>query len=123
MNTSPGAIFNMATSKKEPYNSDYPYSAFVVNRIASNYIDTLFQANELNQYHELDKHLQYDYLINSTRKKKRFRKAEKDYPDSSLALIKEYYGYNTKRALEVLDILNDEQVNKIKLKLDKGGMK
>jgi hypothetical protein len=122
MNVNPGAIFNMATYRKEQY-PDESYSAFVVNRIAANYIDTLFQANELNQYHELDQKLQYDYLLNSTRKKKRFRKTDKDYPDSKLDLIREYYGYNMKRAQEVFDILTDEQINKIQSKLDKGGMK
>ena len=123
MNVNPGAIFNMATYRKDPYQPEWPYSTFVVNRIACNYIDTLFQANELNRYHELDQHLQYDYLLNSTRKKKRFRKSDRDYPDTKLDLIREYYGYNVKRAQEVLDILTDEQINKIRIKLDKGGMK
>ena len=123
MSVNPGAIFKSATATKEPYDPDQPYSAFVVNRIASNYIDTLFQANQLNRFHELDQYLQYDYLLNSTRKKKRFRKTERDYPDQKLDLIREYYGYNMKRAQEVLNILTDEQINKIQSKLDKGGMK
>lgn len=119
----PSSIFNMATKYKQPYEPEWPYKPFLVNRIASGYIDTLFQANELNQRHELDQHLQYDYLLNSTRKKNRFRKYDREYPDKKLDLIKEYYGYNDKRAQEVLTILDDEQIKKIQVKLDKGGMR
>ena len=34
--------------------------------------DTLHQANEMNGYHFLDNQVQFQFLINSVRKKKRF---------------------------------------------------
>lgn len=35
--------------------------------------------------------------------------------------IKEYYGFNDKKAIHALEILNDEQIKKIKESLYKGG--
>lgn len=35
--------------------------------------------------------------------------------------VKEYYGYNDKKAIHALEILNDEQIKEIKKSLYKGG--
>ena len=67
-------------------------------------------------------HAQYDYYINSLRKKKRWSKwAKATAPSSDLELIKEYYNYNEQRAREVLDLLSESEIQKLRLKLSKGG--
>ena len=38
------------------------YNPFLVNRGLSNFIDTVFVANEMNQRHFMDKKMQYDFL-------------------------------------------------------------
>ena len=48
------------------------YPPYIVNRCFSGHIDTLMFANEMNKYHFFPKKLQYDFLINIVRKKKRF---------------------------------------------------
>ena len=77
--------------------------------------------NEINQLPHLDKRLQFDFLINSLRPRKRFTPWLKAKKLKNLEYVKEYYGYNNEKAKEALDILNDEQISAIKRKLDKGG--
>ena len=50
------------------------YSAFIVNRGLSFFMDTIFQVNEMNRNGHLDSRLQFDYLLNSIRQKKRYSK-------------------------------------------------
>ena len=57
-------------------NSKY-YNGFVVNRSLSYFSDTVFLSNEMNRLHHLDVKMQYDFLINIVRKKKRFSKWDK----------------------------------------------
>jgi hypothetical protein len=99
------------------------YVPYVVNKSLSYFIDTIFQANEMNVRHTSDKRLQFDFLLNSVRSKKRFSKWAKPEKLESIEVIKEYYGYNDERAKEVVNILCDADINKIKDKLDKGGAK
>jgi len=77
--------------------------------------------NEINQLHHLDKKLQFDFLINSLRPRKRFTPWLKAKKLKNLEYVKEYYGYNNEKAKVALDILNDEQISAIKIKLNKGG--
>ncbi len=48
------------------------YNSFMVNRGLSYFRDTVIYANEMNKHHHLDSRLQFDFLINIIRKKKRF---------------------------------------------------
>ena len=81
-------------------------------------------SNEMNGFHFLPKRMQFHYLLNSIRKKKRFggkwlsQKKVKD-----LEVIKEYYGYSNTKAKEALNLLSDSQIDEIKMSLSKGGRK
>lgn len=102
--------------------SDYGRSAFMVNRALSMNVDTVLYANEMNHHYELDALLQYDYFINSIRKKKRFGKwAKAPKAESNLELIKEYYNYNEQRAREALAIMTDEQLQDLQTRCGRGG--
>ena len=81
-------------------------------------------ANEMNFHHSLTKRLQFHFLLNSIRKRKRFGgKWTTTAKSKNLEYVKEYYGYGNAKAKSVLDILSDEQIEFIKNKLSKGGMK
>ena len=71
-----------------------------------------------------DKILQFDYLINSLRKQ--FRRSSKwlkpDFFDN-VEIVKEYFGYSTPKAKQALEILTEEQLDYIRFKLRKGGLK
>ena len=101
---------------------EYGGKCFIINRALSMNVDTIFYVNEMNANWLLDPLLQYDYYINSLRKKKRWSKwAKATAPSSNLELIKEYYNYNEQRAREVLDLLSESEIQNLRLKLSKGG--
>ena len=50
------------------------YVPFVINRSLSYFPDTVALANEMNRYGHLESRLQFAFLINTIRKRKRFSK-------------------------------------------------
>jgi len=97
------------------------YPSYIINKCIAPFPDSLMLVNEINQLHHLDKKLQYDFLINSLRTRKRYTPWMKAKKLKNLEYVKEYYGYNNEKAKSALDILNDEQISAIKIKLNKGG--
>ena len=115
-------------TKKNLMDSDDPmwkkkYNAFMVNKVLSFYSDTLMLANEMNRNYILDKDMQFHFLLNSIRKKKRYSPFLKPEELRYLDVVKEYYGYNNEKAKVALDILTKDEVKLIKEKLFKGGKK
>jgi len=101
--------------------SEKQYNAFMVNRGLSYFYDTVLLANEMNQRAHLDNRLQFDFFINTIRKKKRFSKWMKASEEEAIKVVKEYYGYSNEKARQALTILNDEQIEQLKAKVYKGG--
>jgi len=97
------------------------YPAFVVNRCVYPFSDTILLVNEMNIYNGLDNKLQFHFLLNSTRARKRFTPWLKSSKINNLETIKEYFGYSDQRAKEVLNVLTDEDISYMETKLDKGG--
>ena len=96
------------------------YQPFLINRGLSQHVDTIMYANVMNQYPNLDKKLQFDYLINIVRKKKRYAKWAKASEDFDLEAVKQYYGLNTQKASDALRVLTEKQLHLIKEKLKTG---
>ena len=99
------------------------YPAFIVNKILSGFQDTIMLVNEVNRNHFLDKDMQYWFLLNSIRSKKRFSPFLRASKLKNIDLVKEYYGYSNEKAKTVLDILTKDQLKLTKEKLYKGGTK
>ena len=99
------------------------YNGYMVNRSLSYFPDTVFAANEMNINHQLDSRLQFDFLINIIRKRKRFSKWDKKKIDGDVEVIKEYYGYSNAKALQVLSLLTPDQLKDLHKKVNKGGRK
>tara|TARA_B100001093_G_scaffold230801_1_gene221356 strand:+ start:9585 stop:9968 length:384 start_codon:yes stop_codon:yes gene_type:complete len=97
------------------------YVPFMVNRGLSYFPDTILYANEMNLNHHIDHRLQFDFFINIIKKKKRFSKWAKAIDIENLQLIKEYYGYSNEKAKSVLSLLNNEQIEELKIRIYKGG--
>ena len=106
-------------TEDEEWEKKYP--PFIVNKCLSGFQDTLMLVNEINQYSHLDKKLQFDFLINSIRPRKRFTPWVKANKLDGLEYVKEFYGYNNEKARIALSILNDEHIATIKRRLNKGG--
>ena len=75
----------------------------------------------MNSRPHLDKKMQFSFLINNIRPRKRFNKWIKAEKIEAIEVIKEYYGYSTEKARQVLPLLNDEQLDYLRTKLIKGG--
>ena len=99
------------------------YEPFVINRSLSYFEDTVMLANEMNINHHIDSRLQYDFLINTIRKRKRFSKWAK--PDNSdvITAIMEYYKYSEEKVKAVLPMLGDNEIIRIKETVSKGGIR
>lgn len=97
------------------------YPSWIINKCLSSFIDTIMFANEMNMYPDIPKRMQYDFYLNTIRKRKRFSPWEKKEKLEDLEVIKEYYSYSTEKAQAVLKILNSKQIDYIKSKLNRGG--
>ena len=112
---------NLMESEDPAWERCYP--PFVINKCMSHHMDTVMFANEMNQYPNLDKKLQYDFFINIVRPRKRFSPWGKKEKVQDLEIVKQFYGYSTEKAIQALRILTDNQLMVIKDKLNKGGKK
>lgn len=97
------------------------YNAFMVNRSLSYFNDTVLMANEMNLNAHLDSRLQFDFLINIVRKKRRFSKWAKAQTNSDVEVVKDYYGYSNEKARQILPLLTSEQIDDLKKKVYRGG--
>jgi hypothetical protein len=75
----------------------------------------------MNIYNGLDNKLQFQFLLNSIRTRKRFAPWLKTSKIKNLETIKKYFGYSDQRAKEVLNVLKDEDISYMETKLEKGG--
>ena len=101
--------------------SEKIYNSFTINRTFSYFKDTAVLANVMNQYHHLENKLQYHFLLNIIRKKKRFSKWMKPDVDRDLEVVKEYYGYSNEKAKQVMGLLRKDQITVLRRKVNKGG--
>ena len=99
------------------------YPAFIVNKMLSAFSDTIMLVNEMNRNHFLDKDMQFQFLLNSIRSKKRYSPFLRASKLKDIECVKEYYGYNNEKAKTALDILTKKELKLIKEKLYKGGKK
>ena len=99
------------------------YPAYIINRCMSGHLDAIMYANEMNLYHNLSSKLQYDFLLNILRSKKRFSPWVKKEELKNLDYVKRYYGYSDEKAKQVLPLLSKEQLTLIQEKLERGGLK
>jgi hypothetical protein len=100
------------------------YAPFLVNRSLSYHKDCIFYANEMNRYHQIDKKLQNDFLINIVRSQKRpFAKWVKAEKSEDLECIKQIFGFSESKAHEAIRLLSKEQIQKLKEQTDIGGLR
>jgi hypothetical protein len=127
---------NSVNSGKEPLDlskQEFKYEKWRTNTSLSNNLETIMYANLMNLNYHITDQMHYDYLFYSIRKKKRFgsKKNEKDkllekeqkLEAEKIALISEYYKYNTVKSKAVLKVLTESQLEIIIKRLEKGGVK
>ena len=115
--------FNKDDITKDDPDTVKDYPAYIVNRCLSWHLDCVLFANEMNLHPNLDKDMQYQFFLNSLRKRKRFSPWLRKDKVENLNIIKRYYGYSNEKALQALRLLTNEQLDYIKKRLETGGMR
>lgn len=97
------------------------YNSYIINKSLSYFPDTIMQSNTVNMYFNLDNKMKYDFLLNSIRKRKRFTPWVKSTAEENIEVIKIYFNVGNEKASEILSLLNENQINRIKEQLSEGG--
>jgi predicted metal-dependent hydrolase len=97
------------------------YVPFLVNRSLSYHQDCILYANEMNRRFDISHKLQYHYLLNTIRKRKRFAKWSKPQLIDDLKIVMDYYSVSRGKAEEYLSILNKSGIETLKKRMNKGG--
>ena len=113
--------------KKKNYDGEYireskDYKPFFINRSLSYYPDLIFHANMMNENPMIEVKAHYDFLhqiVEKKSRKKQYWIKVKKLED--LEIVKEYYNYSNKRALESLNILTEADIQYMRGKMLKGG--
>ena len=92
------------------------YPPYIVNRCLSGTVDSILFANEMNKYANIDKDLQYSFLLYTLRKRKRFSPWLKKEQIDNLDLVKKHYGYSNEKAKIALNLLTESQIESLKQK-------
>jgi len=124
--SSPFALLNAINFSKEDLlrngeMNESEYKPFLINRALSYHVDSIFEANDMNERAHLPNICQHDYLLNSLPKKKRFAKWIKPIKNADLEAIMKYFGYSQSKAEAALKILSKESVQEIIRQSDVGG--
>jgi|TARA_B100001093_G_scaffold259569_1_gene248110 hypothetical protein len=119
-------ILASVNNTKEHLYADDPdrvksYPPYIINRCLSGHVDSILFANAMNLNQHLDKRLQYDFLLNTLRKRKRFTPWLKKEQVDDLDLVKKHYDYSNEKAKIALSLLTKTQIEYIRNKHEKGG--
>ena len=111
----------MKVLSEEQQNEYKPYD---MNQALSQSADSILYVNDMNGLPHLPIPLQYDYFINSIRR--RSRRVETWLVDSSksnidLKRVKEYFNYSNQKAKDALLLLGESELEYIRSKTYKGG--
>jgi len=107
--------------KEDPL-TEKDYIPFMINRGLSYFPDTVMFANEMNQHAGAPKNWQYDFYRIGIVKKKRFSKWHKrDQNSEELELVMKEYNYSSEKAAKALQLLTEDQIQKLKEKYNTGG--
>ena len=97
------------------------YPPYIINRCLSGAVDSILFANEMNLNSHLDNDMQYAFLLNTLRKRKRFSPWLKKEQVEDLDLVKKHYGYSNEKAKIALTLLTKSQLEFLRKKHDMGG--
>lgn len=100
---------------------DFP--PFLINRNLANFVDTILYVEELNMRPYMDKDLQYDYLIHSINKRKRFAKTPKPQKEEDIELLKRYFMVNNEKADQYYALISEDDMQEIRKQFVTGGKK
>jgi len=110
-------------TKRDVYDEDEKDVRFIANMMLGNSVETVLYANEMNLVRHIPARAHYLFLLNMVPKGRRYAKGIKADAKKvkRISVIKEYFACNDKRAVEIDDIITDEEVKTIKKLMTIGG--
>ena len=111
---------NMMRGTENDDLAEKSYVPYLTNKALSYHTDTLLYANEMNQLHFLDNKLQYEFFLNTLRKKKRFAKWAKADNNDDIEMISQYFKYSPSKAKTALAVLTNQQLEEIRERFTRG---
>jgi hypothetical protein len=118
-----GDWLNSINNTKKDLLKDNPeeirsYVPFIINKCLSRHVDSIMYANEMNIKSFIDKDMQYYFYLNSLRKRKRYSPFIHKDDNQDLEIVKNYYGFSSRKAQQALKILRKDQLKYIRKKLN-----
>jgi len=103
---------NIIAESEDQIESEKAYNPFLTNRALSYYPDTIHLAQLMNINSNIGKKMQFEFLLNSVRTRKRYSKWAKTKDMDMLNKVSDLYNVNNARAKEIIDILGKETIEK-----------
>ena len=111
-------IKNINVNKNEEIRNEMIslYDLFIINKAFSLHSDTIFYANVMNMNSQISKKLQYDYYMNSIKKRNRWVKwpKKKTDKDDIVNFISDHLSMNYKNAANISKILTISEISEIR---------
>lgn len=105
-----------------PELAEKEYNPFLTNKALSFYVDTILYSNDMNMYPHLDNSMQYSYFINTIRSMNRKHTWFKKQKNEDIDLVKDFFKVNHRRALEIMNLLSEDDLKQIKRTIKMGGV-
>lgn len=124
MSISPFDVVKSLNEKTELEYDMKEYSGFMINRIMSNNLDTLFFAEAMNRLNTLPTYMQRDFYWHGLPKAKRFGKYNKALAINNIvALIMTHYTVNQKVAESYYKLMDESALIQLRESMNYGGAK
>lgn len=98
------------------------YKPFIITKCVSMHPDTIAEAYEMTKRPSMPDDMHYAYLLGKVQRKRRFAKFPKALVPENCDLIMEHYQCNLDRAIEILSLITDDDIEKIKKSRFMGGV-
>jgi hypothetical protein len=106
-------IINFKTYEGEEISVENKFVSYIILQQFSQFSDTIFIAQQLNEISFLPLEMQFWFLYDSISKRKRFSKWIKKNSSEELTAIMNFYNCNFKRAEEFLERLTQAELSDI----------
>tara|TARA_R110000824_G_scaffold276181_2_gene464732 strand:+ start:1951 stop:2328 length:378 start_codon:yes stop_codon:yes gene_type:complete len=90
------------------------YVPYVINRCLSYFTDTVLHANQMNMHPDLNGKMQYDYYMETIRKRKRFSKWIKNEISDELTLVMENFNCSAPKAKNIIPLLSEDYIEQLR---------
>ena len=105
---------DLMTGTEDDKQAEKDYNPWLTNKAFSYHADSVLHANEMNRLAVLDNKLQYQYFLNTLRRRKRFAKWSKAVDEPDVDVIMNRYDVNRHVARSYIKLLTADQLLLIK---------